>query len=155
MVSASVTLLFGAMLGFVALSTRAFHVSWLVWLAVLVAFAGTEWFFWRVIKPPFLKADATEISCVAPLARQRMPRSEVAFIFRANVLRHDRNTYWDKGYIFASSNGKVGVSCSASGFTDEAMTEFAQRLQVPIRGDFSMQVKDRWTGHPDDLPPMT
>jgi hypothetical protein len=28
-------------------------------------------------------------------------------------------------------------------FTPDGMAQFAQRLQVPIKGDFSVQVKDR------------
>jgi hypothetical protein len=31
----------------------------------------------------------------------------------------------------------------ATAFADDGITEFAQRIGVPIRGDFSVQVKDR------------
>jgi hypothetical protein len=135
--------MFGAGIGVVLLGAIP-QIPWPVWIVILVVFGASEWFVWRVIKPPFLRADAMEISCVAPLGRQQMPRSDLASIFRGQVSRQGRyGSYWDKSYIFATADGKLGMSCSASGFTGGGIAEFAQRLQVPLRGDFSVQAKDR------------
>ena len=59
------------------------------------------------------------------------------------------SNYWDKSYIFAASDGKVGVFCSASDYTADGITEFAKRLQVPIRGDFTVKMQHR------TVPPST
>lgn len=144
MIGASVVLMFGAGIGVVALSPSTHQIPLPVLLVIVVTFLGTEVFLWNVIKPPYLKADATEISCVAPLARQRMPRSELGLIFRGQVLGQGRYAnIWGKSYIFAGPDGKIGFQCASIGFIDDGVAEFAQRLQVPIRGDFSAHVKDR------------
>ena len=73
-----------------------------------------------------------------------MQRSDLAFIFRGQVRpRAQRRGPWTKSYIFAASDGKVGISCSPLIFAADGMAQFAQRVQVPIRGDFSVQVTDR------------
>lgn len=146
--AASVTLAIVTWLVFAWVSVALFDISWPVRLlllaGVLVFFGGTEWLLWAALKPPVLKADAMEVICASPLSRQRMPRSDLALIFRGQVIRKGGRTggLWDKSYIFAAADGKVGMSCGALLFTPDGMMQFAQRLQVPIRGDFSAQVKD-------------
>jgi hypothetical protein len=117
----------------------------LLLLAVLFAlFGSTEWLLWTVLKPPVLRADAIEVSSGPWIERQRMQRSEVAFIFRGQVPGKGRTrSVWYKSYVFAAADGTVGMSCSALVFTPDGMAQFAQRFQVPIRGDFSVRVKDR------------
>lgn len=113
--------------------------------AVLLAlFGSTEWLLWTVLKPPVLRADAVEVSSGPWIERQRMQRSEVAFIFRGQVpgKGRTRGTFY-KSYIFAAADGTIGMSCSALMFTPDGMAQFAQRLKVPIRGDFTARVKDR------------
>lgn len=85
-----------------------------------------------------------EVTCTARFDRQRMQRSDLAFIYRGQVKpkRQPRGP-WAKSYIFAATDGRVGISCSQLIFTPDGMTQFAQRLQIPIRGDFSVQVTDR------------
>jgi len=143
MVGGSSVLLFGSAVAFVALGVKAGQIPWLVLLGAFAVFGATEWFFWMAIKPPTLKADALEITSVATLVKQRMPRSDLKSIFRGQVFLQGRSSYWDKSYLFVAPDGKIGLTCSATGFTTDGMTEFAQRLGVPIRGDFSVQVKDR------------
>jgi len=117
----------------------------LLGLAVLfVLFGASEWVLWMGIKPPALRADAIEVRSTARFDRQRMQRSNLAFIFRGQVSPKGRaRGTWYKSYVFAATDGTVGMSSSALVFTPDGMAQFAQRLQVPIRGDFSVRVKDR------------
>jgi hypothetical protein len=111
-------------------------------LGACVVFAATEVFVWRSAKPPTLRADAQEISCTSSIVKWRMPRSDLESIFRGQVyLQTNKVSYWDKSYLFLGSGGKVGVRCSASNYPAGGIEEFARRLGVPIRGDFSVQVK--------------
>jgi hypothetical protein len=81
---------------------------------------------------------------INPLYGKRMPRSEVAVVFRGRHAQQSRGgEAWDKSYLFATSDGHVGVFASASWFSDEGVTEFAARLGVPVHGDFSVKVKDQ------------
>jgi hypothetical protein len=112
--------------------------------ALLVVFGVSELVLWIAVTPPVLRADAVEVSSSSRLDRQRMQRSDVAFIFRGQVTGKGRTRgVWYKSYIFAAADGKVGMSFGALMFTPDDMAQFAQRLQVPIKGDFSVQVKDR------------
>jgi hypothetical protein len=147
--AASVTLAILTWLVFAWVSVALLDISWPVRLlllaVVLVFFGGTEVLLWAALKPPVLKADAMEVSCASPLSRQRMPRSDLALIFRGQVIRKGGGRtggLWDKSYIFAGADGKVGMSCGALLFTSDGMMQFAQRLRVPIQGDFSVQVRD-------------
>jgi hypothetical protein len=75
---------------------------------------------------------------------QRILRFDLAFIFRGQMLRAVRaGSFWDKSYVFTSSDGTVRMWPWAFQFTDNGVAEFAQRLDVPLRGDFSVQVKHR------------
>ena len=137
-------LLFGAGLGVLVLGPRTHQIPWPALLIIAALFVVGEFFLWNAIKPPYLKADATEISCVSQLSRLRMLRSDLGFIYRGQVLGVGRYAnVWGKVYIFALPDGKIGFQTPSIGFIDEGVAEFAQRLQVPIRGDFSAQVKDR------------
>lgn len=110
---------------------------------IVVACAG-ELLAWYTFKPAALKADAMKVSLLDGLDTRRMLRSDLAFVFRGQILRPIRGgSYWDKSYMFAGSDGTIWLSPKASGFTDAGIGEFAQRLQVAVRGDFSVQVKDR------------
>jgi hypothetical protein len=143
-IGASTVVSIGAWVAFVVLTLNIPQISWPIRLLPFLFIAPTEWFAWRAIRPPVLKADALEISLVAPLNRQRMPRAELTSIFRGQLLIPGRyRKFWNKTYIFVASDGTVGLSCSPVQFTEEGIAQFAQRLQVPVRGDFSQQVKDR------------
>jgi hypothetical protein len=112
-------------------------------LGGLALFMGfSDWMLWLAVKPPVLRADAMQVTCSSTFDRRRMQRSDLSFIFRGQA-RDQRGGSWTKRYIFAAADGRVGVSCSPLIFTADGMAQFAQRLQVPIRGDFSRQVTDR------------
>jgi hypothetical protein len=144
-IGASTLLSIGAWVAFVVLTLNIPQIPWPIRLLPFLFIVPTEWFAWTAIRPPVLKADAMEISSVAPLSRQRMARSDLRLIFRGQLQRPGRygGKFWDKSYIFVASDGKVGLSCSPVQFTEEGIAQFAQRLHVPVRGDFSTQVKDR------------
>ena len=113
-------------------------------MLLLVIFLAGDAFIWFLLKPPVLKADALEIRVVNPLYGRRMPRSEVALVFRCQHFSQGRaGANWNKAYVFATSGGLVGLSASASWFGDDGMTEFAGRLGVPVAGDFTTRVKDQ------------
>jgi hypothetical protein len=114
-------------------------------LVTIIAIAGAgELLAWYTFRPAALKADAMKISLLDGLDTKRMLRADLAFIFRGQILRPIRGgSYWDKSYIFAASDGTVWLTPKASGFTEGGIVEFAGRLHVPVRGDFSVQVKDR------------
>jgi len=140
-VAASAVLAVGIGLAFVNVTRTNSTFSWpqrLIPLGLLVTIVVGAWYS---LQPPALKANSMEVSIVSRLNPQRMSRSELAFIFRGQVLRRGQyNTFWDKSYIFATSGGEVRMSCSASELVDDGVTQFAQRLEVPIRGNFSVKV---------------
>src|SRR5258708_6958950 len=121
-------------------------VSWplrlLLAVAFLAFFGASEWVLWAAIQPPVLRADAMEVTCTARFDRQRMQRSDLAFIYRGQVKpkRQPRGP-WAKSYIFAATDGRVGISCSQLIFAPGGRTQFAQRLEIPTRGDFSVRVR--------------
>jgi hypothetical protein len=143
-------LVVGSGVAFVALGVRVGQIPWSVLLGACVVLAATEVFVWRSAKAPTLRADAQKISCTSSLARWRMPRSDLQSIFRGQVhLQTTKTSYWDKSYLFLGSGGKVGVRCSASDYPAGGIEEFARRLGVPIRGDFSLQVKGNVVPEPE------
>jgi hypothetical protein len=99
-----------------------------------------ELILWFVIQPPVLKADAIDIRSVARLFGQRMPRSDLALIFRGQVLVRSRRSSWVKTYLFVGRDGKIGIQPGLA-YSPEGIAEFAHRLGVPLRGDFSEKVK--------------
>lgn len=108
----------------------------------LVMFAGgflAQWAFRR----PVLRVDAGEVAIASILFRQRMPRSDLALIFRSRSWMGYKGGSSTPAYFFVAKDGKTGLTIAASLYTSDGMAELAQRLQVPIRGDFSVQVKDR------------
>jgi len=118
-------------------------VRLLILAVLLVLFGSTEWLLWSVLRPSVLRADAIELSFGPWIDRQRMQRSELAVIFRGQVTGKGRTRgVWQKSYIFAAADGKVGMACGALMFTPDGMAQFAHRLQVPMKGDFSLKVKD-------------
>ena len=111
----------------------------------LIATGALELLLWNRLFPRSLRSDATGVTLVAALEPQRIPRSDVRLIYRGQIFKSGgrSGSAWIKSYIFAASDGQVGMSVAAISFTDEGMISFAQRLQVPMKGDFSVQVKDR------------
>jgi hypothetical protein len=71
-----------------------------------------------------------------------MPRSNLALIYRGQYNQGGRKALWVKFYLFVARDGKIGIKAAAVDFFPEGVAEFAQRLDVPLRGDFSEKVKD-------------
>ena len=140
----SAVLAFAAGAGAVILSGLNQQAPWPVWIIAVAFFVGSEWFVLSAITPPRLKADSVQVSSIALMAAQRMPRANLRQIFRGQVLLKGRyGRQWEKSYLFVTSDGNIAMTFPASAFADDGITEFAQRLNVPIRGDFSEQVKAR------------
>jgi len=143
-VGGSALLALAAAIAFVLLTLQYPSVSWPLRLLPLVLVVTGEPVAWFIIRPPLLKADALEVRCISPLYGRRMPRSDVGFVFRGQYFVQRRGGgMFEKSYVFATSDGTVGVWCASAWFSDEGITEFAGRLGVPVRGDFSARVRDR------------
>jgi len=117
------------------------RIPWLYALLPLVVSISIDLFAWYVIRPPVLKADAMEVSSVAPMSRKRMPRSDLALIVRGQVLAQGRRSTWFKSYLFVARGGQIAIQAPALNFVPESVAEFARRLGAPLRGDFSEKVK--------------
>jgi len=134
-----------AVLVVVGSSLQAAQFTWTAGLVLFVSVGAVIGLSWFAVRLPSLKADPTEVKVVDPWGSpQRMLRSDLAFIFRGQMLLAVRGgSFWDKSYVFVSPDGTVRMWPWAFQFTDNGVAEFAQRLQVPVRGDFTVQVKDR------------
>jgi hypothetical protein len=118
--------------------------DWTLWLFPFVGGAVILVGMYYGSKPQSLKADALKISVLDGFDTKRMLRSNLAFIFRGQLIRPVKyDAFWDKSYIFTGSDGTVLLQPWAEHFTDDGVVEFARQLGVPIRGDFSVKVKDR------------
>jgi hypothetical protein len=118
-------------------------ISWVARAVILAIVVASEGFVWYALRAPVLKATVREVACLAPLSRRRMPRTDLAFIFRGQAWSGGRAASWQPSYLFVAKDGKPGITTPSSFFTSDGITQLALRLQVPIRGDFSVQVKGR------------
>lgn len=131
----------------VILVVASLSMSWAdrVFIAAfaVVMFIGgllAQWAF----RPPVLRVDAGEVAIPSGMYRQRMPRSDLALIFRGRAWGGGYHAgSWTPTYLFVAKDGKPGLTIAASLYTSDGIALLAQRLQVSIRGDFSVQVKDR------------
>ena len=112
-------------------------------LLLLALWIGAAWFVLALSRPPVVKADAMLVTADRPLNHQAMPRSEVALIFRGLTVYRGRYTTWVRTYVFVAKDGKVRIVVAAFWFPDEGMTALAQRLAVPVKGDFTRQIRGR------------
>jgi hypothetical protein len=118
------------------------RVPWPLLAVPFVVTIAADLFMWYAIKPRVLKADAMEVTSPSPLFRQRMPRSDLAMVYRGQYKERDRKATWVKYYLFVARDGKIGLKAPALAYLPEGVADFAQRLGVPLRGDFSEKVKD-------------
>src|SRR5258708_12092024 len=90
-------------------------------VAFLAFFGASEWVLWAAIQPPVLRADAMEATCTARFDRQRMQRSDLAFIYRGQVKpkRQPRGP-WAKSYIFAATHRRAATPSTHPLFTPPA-----------------------------------
>jgi len=112
-------------------------------LLLLALWIGAAWFILALSRPPVVRGDPVMISADRPLNHQAMPRSELALIFRGLTVYRGRYTTWVRSYLFVDREGKVRIVVAAFWFPDDGMTSLAQRLGVPVKGDFSHQVRGR------------
>ena len=96
------------------------------------------------LRQPVVKVTAGQVSVPDvtywPIPR-RMPRSDLASIFRGQA-RWGRLPSWQPAYFFVTHDGTPQNTVSAEDFADDGFIELANRLQVPIEGDFSVQVAE-------------
>jgi hypothetical protein len=106
---------------------------------ILVA-AASDLLLWRVLQPPVLRADSTSVTYKYGFQSASMPRSDLTLIFKGQVVQRGRYTAWVQSYVFAVSAGKVMFAAPAFWFRSEDIDAFAERLGVPVRGDFTQRV---------------
>jgi hypothetical protein len=106
----------------------------------MVVAAGSDLLLWRVLQPPVLKADSTSITYKYGFQSASLPRSDLTSIFKGQVVQRGRYTAWVQSYVFAVSAGKVMFAAPAFWFRSEDVDAFAERLGVPVRGDFTQRV---------------
>jgi hypothetical protein len=121
------------------------RLPWPILAFPFVVTIAVDLFMWYGLKPRVLKADAMDITSPSPLPllRQRMARSDLALIYRGQYKEQDRKATWVSYYLFVARDGEIGLKAPALAYLPEGVADFAQRLGVPLRGDFSEQVKDR------------
>jgi len=116
-------------LGGIAIFNVAFGAGFLVWILTmpripwllgalpLAITFPVELVIWFVVRPPVLKADAMEVRSVGPLFGQRMPRSNLALIYRGQFNQGNRKkVIWVKMYLFVARDGKIGIKVAAVDF---------------------------------------
>lgn len=96
--------------------------------------------FRRLFKPPVLKADSMNVTYIADFKTVVVARAELKMIFQGQVVQRARYTAWVQSYFFAIGSGKVMFSVPAWWFRPEDVAAFAERLRVPVRGDFTERV---------------
>jgi hypothetical protein len=106
----------------------------------MVVAAGSDVLVWRVLQPPVLKADSNSVTYKYAFQSASMPRSDLTMIFKGQVVQRGRYTAWVQSYVFAVSAGKVMFAAPAFWFRSEDVDAFAERLGVPVRGDFTQRV---------------
>jgi hypothetical protein len=106
---------------------------------ILVA-ATSNVLLWRVLRPPVLKADSVAVTYRYGFQTVSVPRSELSMIFQGQVVQRGRYTAWVQSYVFGVANGKVMFAAPAFWFRPEDVAAFAERLGIPVRGDFTERV---------------
>ena len=106
----------------------------------LVFAAGSDVLLWRVLKPPVLKADSVNVIYRSGFQATSVPRSELTMIFQGQVVQRARYTAWVQSYVFGVAKGKVMFAAPALWFQPEDIAAFAERLGIPVRGDFTQRV---------------
>ncbi len=114
---------------------------WVILGPVMLAFGVADGLLlWFLLQPPVLTAGPLEVSCLSPISRQRMPRSELVRVFRGQTLTRSRASTWMPAYLFLAVDGRVGITVPTFRFSEKQMAEFLERLGVPVSGDFSRKV---------------
>jgi len=120
--------------------TRGKPIYLLVGVLFLVVAAASDYVLWRVLQPPVLRADSVHVTYSSGFQTRSVPRAELTMIFRGQIVQRSRYTAWVQSYIFGVGNGKVKFAAPALWFRPEDITAFAERLEIPVRGDFTQRV---------------
>lgn len=115
----------------------------LLGIPLLALVVGAAWLIWSLSRPPTLSVGAGQVSYDALLNHQSMPQSDLALVFRGLTVHQGRYTTWLRSYLFVAKDGKVRVVVPAFWFPDEGITSLAQWLRVPVKGDFTIQIRGR------------
>jgi len=111
-------------------------------VAGAIVFIVGLWFVVFVTtRPPAVTVTTDKVSVWGDYGgwlRQTMRRSDVAYVFRGQAAISRGG--WQPCYFLVTPDGTPQATMAAADFTDEGVTELAKRLQVPIQGDFSVQV---------------
>ena len=108
--------------------------------AFFVIGAAVVWFGMR---PTFVRATAEQIvanGLDSSFTPSRMPRSELAYIFRGRALVGRYKT-WQPAYFLVTHDDTPKIGLLGEAFRDEGMVAFAEKLGVPVKGDFTAQVR--------------
>ncbi|HET7466098.1 MAG TPA: hypothetical protein VFL29_05485 [Candidatus Dormibacteraeota bacterium] len=96
------------------------------------------------MRPPYVRANAEQVwanGLESFFAPTRMPRADLAYIFRGRALVGNRFKTWQPAYFLVTKDETPKIALLGETFTDEGMTELAKRLDVPIKGDFTAQIR--------------
>jgi hypothetical protein len=112
-------------------------------LAAAAVFLYGLWFICFVgMAPPYVKVSDEQVSVWGDYGgwlRQRIPRKDVAYIFRGQGMWGRGG--WGPAYFLVTRDNTPQILISAADFNDDGMVELAKRLSVPMKGDFSAQVR--------------
>jgi hypothetical protein len=109
-------------------------------VAFALVAAASDVLVWRVVQPPVLRADPVAVTYRYGFQTISVPRSELTMIFQGQVVQRGRYTAWVQSYIFGVASGKVMFAAPALWYRPEDVAAFAERLGIPVRGDFSERV---------------
>jgi len=114
----------------ITFETPIYLLAGVVFMALAVV---SDLLLWHSLQPPVLKADSVNVTSV--------PRSELTMIFQGQVVqRRAPYTAWVQSYVFGVGTGKVMFAAPALWFRPEDISAFAERLGIPVRGDFTQRV---------------
>lgn len=117
-------------------------ILFIIGLAYLLLIGPTSWAFWRAVKPPVLNADSMSVTYAAAFKTTQVPRAELSMIFKGQTFAGGRARTWLRGYLFTVAGGTIAFTVPKVWFRSDDMAEFARRLGLPMRGDFSQRVHD-------------
>src|SRR4029077_12306358 len=106
----------------------------------MVLAVGSDLLLWRVLQPPVLTADSTSVTYKYGFQTISVPRSELTMIFQGQVVQRARYTAWVQSYVFGGGRGKVIFAAPAFWSQPGENVTFAERLGIPVRGDFTERV---------------
>jgi len=115
-------------------------IWWLAVVIYLVLSLPADWVLWRAVQPPVLKSDGTTVNYKSGFRSLSIAVADLGVVYLGRYAVRGGYSAGVKSYVFAGQHGKVTFATPAMWFRDEDMRAFAERLNVPMRGDFSQRV---------------